>query len=609
LGLLSTHALLLIATGVTLYAGVFHGAFARHLPASRWLVGWALCAACFLVARTSQIATTDPELAVLSARIGAAVAPAMIWLLVRFVSELTGAAIARHTRLGLLACAVLAAGISLCTPWMMDDDATPRPDFFGASYFAPSGGPGLVVIGLATFGALGWSLRAIARTDKLAAAERRALGASLVLYAAMAIESLLSSLHLVAWPGIVEYAPLAVVIGTSHLAANRERRLESDLGATIEEQTAKLHASEERYRGLVEHAPLGVAVCDQLGNVVTMTERFRSIFGLSRAAGDSPRNLLRDAPQQLAREIQLFAASLATGKTASGELPYTTRAGRHVDLKFVIAPQRDAEGKPDGAIILAEDVTERRAVEARLRQSLKLEAIGQLAGGIATGVTTPMAEVRENLAALEYGVDALRKRLPVEEQDAERFAEIEELLAESREGVERAIAIVRDMREVARGGSLARESVDLNALLATVVRMAATQHRGGSGIVERYATLPRVLGNAGQLRQVFLNLLVNAIQAAGEAGHVGIETACEAGGVCVRVRDDGPGIAPEHRDRIFVPFFTTKPAGEGTGLGLYISYQIVQGHSGEIRVDSQPGAGATFTVWLPSEPAGAGVAA
>jgi PAS domain S-box-containing protein len=607
--LLSTHALLLFATGVTLYAGVFHGAFARHLPANRWLAGWAFAAACFLLARIAQLAATEPRFAVLCMRVCVAVAPAMIWLLVRFISEVTGAAISLRLRRVLLAAAVAVAGLSLGTPWVMSDEVERQPDFFGSSYLAPKGGPGLALIALGTYVALGWSLRALVRTDKLAPGERMALGSSLVLYAAMATESLLASLGALPWPGIVEYAPLVVVIGSSHLAANRERRLESDLEATIDEQTASLHAIEERYRGLVEHAPLGVAVCDQLGNVVTLTERFRSIFGLSEAGGGIPRNLLRDAPPQVAREIQLFAGSLATGKIASGELPYTTRAGRHVDLKFVIAPLCDAAGKPDGAIILAEDVTERRAVESRLRQSLKLEAIGQLAGGIAKGVTTPMAEVRENLAALEHGLDELRKQLPAEDQDARRFAEIEELLAESREGVERAIAIVRDMREIARGGSLARDSVDLNELLATVVRMAATQRRGGSGIVERYASLPRVLGNAGQLRQVFLNLLVNALQAAGETGHVEIETATEAGGVCVHVRDDGPGIAPEHRDRMFVPFFTTKPAGEGTGLGLYISYQIVRGHSGEIRIDSRPGAGATFTVWLPSEPAGAGVSA
>jgi signal transduction histidine kinase len=98
---------------------------------------------------------------------------------------------------------------------------------------------------------------------------------------------------------------------------------------------------------------------------------------------------------------------------------------------------------------------------------------------------------------------------------------------------------------------------------------------------------------------VFLNLLVNALQAVGERGRVEIEARAEGKGVAVRVHDDGPGIRPEDRERLFVPFFTTKAAGEGTGLGLYLSYQIVQRHRGEIRVESTRGVGTTFDVWLP----------
>jgi signal transduction histidine kinase len=149
----------------------------------------------------------------------------------------------------------------------------------------------------------------------------------------------------------------------------------------------------------------------------------------------------------------------------------------------------------------------------------------------------------------------------------------------------------------------------LNELLRGVVRMAATQRRPGVELVERYGELPRVAGNPGQLRQVFLNLVVNAFQAVRSRGRIEIATRREGSGVCVRVRDDGPGIAPQDRERLFVPFFTTKPAGEGTGLGLFLSYQIVQGHQGEIRVQSRPGLGATFDVWLPCERAPAGGAA
>ena len=111
--------------------------------------------------------------------------------------------------------------------------------------------------------------------------------------------------------------------------------------------------------------------------------------------------------------------------------------------------------------------------------------------------------------------------------------------------------------------------------------------------------MPPVWGAAGQLRQVFVNLLVNALQAVGQVGTVRVETALDGARAVVRVRDDGAGILPEHRDRLFDPFFTTKPAGQGTGLGLYVSHEIVRGPGGEIQVVSSPAQGATFEVRLP----------
>jgi PAS domain S-box-containing protein len=607
--MLSTHALMLLATGVTLYAGIFHGAFARHLPASRWLAGWAISATGFLLARTAQVATTDPELAIFWSRVYAAISPFMMLLLVRSIGELSGVSLAAPLRAVLSALATVTSGLALGSSWIIMDRVSPRLDLFGAWYLSAHGGPGLVLLMLGTFATLAWSIHALSRSERLAVGERRALVVALGVYGLLAIESLLSSARLIATPGLVEFAPLCFVIATSQLSANRESRLQRELELSIDVQDAKLRTSEERYRNLVEHAPLGIVVCDQSGRVLTLNQRFRTTMGFDEAGGVVPANLITDGPPSVASSVQRLVRALATGEEASGDVPYTTASGRRVDMRVVIAPQRNAAGEPDGALILAEDVTGQRVAQERLRQSLKLEAIGQLTGGIATGVTTPMAEVRENLAALANGCDALRKQLPRTGDEAERFAEIEELLSESREGVERAIAIVRDMRELAHGGSVARERVELGELLASVVRMVQAQRPSGVVIVERYRPAPRVLGNAGQLRQVFLNLLVNAVQAVGASGRVELVLDSERGGACVRVRDDGPGIAPEHRERIFVPFFTTKPAGEGTGLGLYISYQIVQGHGGEVRVDSVPGAGATFQVWLPSEPAARGTRA
>src|SRR4029450_5613271 len=147
-----------------------------------------------------------------------------------------------------------------------------------------------------------------------------------------------------------------------------------------------------------------------------------------------------------------------------------------------------------------------------------------------------------------------------------------------------------------------RAHVDVNQVVEGCVRVAGAHRKGSTRIEEQYDGVPPVWGSAGQLRQVFLNLIVNALDVVGQAGCVRVETAVDDAHAIVRVRDDGAGILPEHRDRLFDPFFTTKPAGEGTGLGLYISHQIVRGHGGEITVTSTPGHGAPFEVRLPLAP-------
>jgi signal transduction histidine kinase len=268
----------------------------------------------------------------------------------------------------------------------------------------------------------------------------------------------------------------------------------------------------------------------------------------------------------------------------------------------VLTPLRGENGDVSGALGLVEDVTERRVLEEGLRRSQKLESIGQLAAGIAHEINNPMAFVRTNLAVLREEWHALEKdvrKIAADPTLELRFSECESLIDESLEGIERTISIARDMREFAHTGADHRADVELNPVVEACVRVASAHRKRGSAIEERYGEVPPVRGSAGQLRQVFLNLLVNALDVVGPQGRVVVETSCDGRSVVVRVRDDGPGILPEHRERLFDPFFTTKPAGEGTGLGLYISHQIVRGHGGEILVDSVPGSGASFEVRLP----------
>jgi signal transduction histidine kinase len=244
---------------------------------------------------------------------------------------------------------------------------------------------------------------------------------------------------------------------------------------------------------------------------------------------------------------------------------------------------------------------ERAALEERLRQVQKLEAIAQLAAGLAHEINNPMAYVRANLNLLRADWDALRKELE-SGGDAARAARLEEcddLLAESAEGVDRTIAIVRDVRDFAHGANLPPEPVDLEEVVDEALRVASAQAGPDVRFERTRGAVPFVHGSAGRLRQVVVNLVVNAIHATGSAGCVRVVTERRGRQVVVRVEDDGHGIAPEIRARLFEPFFTTKPVGQGTGLGLYVSYEIVRAHGGEIRVDSEPGEGSRFEVRLP----------
>jgi PAS domain S-box-containing protein len=443
------------------------------------------------------------------------------------------------------------------------------------------------------------------RSTRIAPGERRLLLGCLVLYAAMGASSVLSSLLWNPLPGVAEYGPIVVSIGASHLVASRQRRLERGLAELVDQKTAALRESEERCRDLIESAPIAVVSCDLAGNVQTANRRLFEMIGAPHASLLRSFNLMEDEGTRASGTPALLRQALASGETCTGDGRYVSEYGRLIDVNIVVAPQRDAQGALSGALILVDDVTEQRALEQRLRHSQKMESIGRLAAGIAQEIDGPMAEARADLAELREQCAALHKEIapPVKSALAQRFGEMEQLVDESLEGVERTIAIVRDMREFWRAGAAEISSCDVNALVQSAVRIASTQRREQVELVERYGSVPLVAAVAGQLRQVFLNLIVNALQAVGERGSVTISTEPDDVGVAIRVSDDGPGIAAADRERLFEPFFTTKQAGEGTGLGLFISYQIMRRHAGEIRVESELGVGTSFEVWLPAAPA------
>jgi signal transduction histidine kinase len=254
--------------------------------------------------------------------------------------------------------------------------------------------------------------------------------------------------------------------------------------------------------------------------------------------------------------------------------------------------------------VVVRDLREVADLRHRLVTSARLAAVGELAAGIAHEINNPMAFVRANLSQLESRWKDVRAELEhAGRADAlhETLGDVDELLADSLEGVDRAVEIVRNVKGFAHPGNGGREPVDLHRIVEDALRLISPQLRGRAEVEKDFQELPELLGVPQQLRQVFVNLLLNASQAISPGGRIQLATRSENGRAVVIVADDGPGIAPEIIDRIFDPFFTTKPVGEGTGLGLGIAYQIVRSHGGAIKVESPPGQGATFRVELPGE--------
>jgi len=264
----------------------------------------------------------------------------------------------------------------------------------------------------------------------------------------------------------------------------------------------------------------------------------------------------------------------------------------HRVLRVAAAPVSRAMDAAS-AVVVVEDVTEQQALEAQLIQSEKMAAVGTLVSGIAHELNNPLTSIA---GLSEFLL----------EQSAEGAAGREHLKVIN-EQAERAGRIVRDLLTFARKGPAARARVDLRDVMERTLGLMAYElkRHGATAEIVAAPALPPVLGDRHQLQQVALNLLGNALQAVGrmppgKPRHVSIGLGCEHGRVVARVTDTGPGISDEVRAQMFSPFFTTKAPGEGTGLGLFVSYGIAEAHGGTLAVESRPGQGATLILSLPA---------
>lgn len=240
---------------------------------------------------------------------------------------------------------------------------------------------------------------------------------------------------------------------------------------------------------------------------------------------------------------------------------------------------------------------EKERTQEQLIQSESLAAIGQLVAGIAHELNNPLASAS---SLIQTDIELIQEQAEKRQVDQALLED----LAYSLKELNKTKEIVKSILDLSRQTQTYLEDVDMNAVIDEALQVLHNQYKSMEVSIEKHydPNLPTIQGNFSNLGQVLINIVNNALQALPDGrGKISLSTSChqDTDSVIVECRDDGSGIPPEVMKDIFKPFFTTKEVGKGTGLGLYVSYEIIKKHAGEIRVSSEREKGTTFTIVLP----------
>ena len=387
----------------------------------------------------------------------------------------------------------------------------------------------------------------------------------------------------------------------------------------------------------ISQADEAIVITDRDAKIEYVNPAFERITGYSRseAIGQATR-LLKSGQHDHTFYTSLWN-TIGHGKVWSGRFINRRKDGKLYEEEAQISPVRDRTGKMVGYVAVKRDVTREKTLERQLRQAQKLESLGTLAGGIAHEINTPIQYVGDNtrflqdafrdlsrledkyqelVAAAKKSTGALQALAEGVVQTAEEIDrdyllnEIPTAIAQSLEGVERVSGIVRAMKEFSHPGGEEKTAIDINRAIESTVTVSRNEWKYVAELqLDLDPNLPQVPCLPGEFNQVILNMIVNAAHAIGEVGksdpksqkgRIDIRTRLKGEWAEIQIADSGCGIPSQNREKVFVPFFTTKEVGRGTGQGLAISHTvIVEKHGGSIDFDSQIGQGTTFTIRLP----------
>ena len=387
-------------------------------------------------------------------------------------------------------------------------------------------------------------------------------------------------------------------------------KLERAIRYAIEGQSARerLRRDRDLISRIMETSPVGIIVTDRAGKITFANHQAEEVLGLARDAIAQRTCSVLDwrstdlEGNPLTEQPSLLKQVLDSGRVAHDVRYSIARPNEsHTLLSANATPLFDATGRIDGMVVTVEDITERLTLETQLRQSQKMESVGQLAAGVAHDINNILTVIQGHAGLL----------LNITPPDSNSVRSLKQISAAS----ERAARFVRQLLTFSRKQIFRSKILDLNTVLQNLQNMLPQMLGEDIALATRYQpNLPRIEADAGMIEQIVLNLAVNARDAMPKGGKLLIATSAVEVGVthvrqhpearagwfvCLTVTDTGCGMDHKVLQRLFEPFFTTKEVGKGTGLGLATIYGMVKQHQGWIEVQSEIGAGSTFKVYLP----------
>jgi two-component system NtrC family sensor kinase len=374
-----------------------------------------------------------------------------------------------------------------------------------------------------------------------------------------------------------------------HLFYNRLLKDVENAGDELKTSKLQLLHSRNVLRTLFDSLPESFYIVDHNFMITAVNIARASRIGLP------PQEIVGRICHEVLYNSKTQCAGCLVQKTVQSSLPAKRLCNQrigdsdHQEWEITTYPIKDKDGTSQQVILLEQDITEKRKLEAELIQSEKLAAVGQLAAGVAHEINNPLTAVLAN-------AQMLLQDIPGDQTEMVESVKLIEMAAL------RASQVVKNLLGLVRKEEYEIEPVNLNDSIQSALMLVSHEFISRQIKIrfDRDEKMTSYIGSAGYLQGVWINLLMNAIEAIGsKKGEIYIATHYEDKNFYVEIRDTGEGISDANLDRIFEPFFSTKRSGHGTGLGLSLVRRTIQGHGGQILVESSPGKGARFTIILP----------